>query len=83
MSAGLRMLKPLPPKISLPTTTPKLMPSATCQSGTVGGRMSGKSIPVTRKPSLTSWRRMIAKSISHAPPTAKVTISTGRYQSPP
>ena len=45
--------------------------------------MSGKSIPVTRKPSLTSWRRMTAKAISQAPPTAKVTTSTGRYQRPP
>ena len=45
--------------------------------------MSGKSIPVTRKPSLTSCRRTTANTISHVPPTMKVTSSTGRYHSPP
>ena len=48
---------PVPPKISLPTTTPNEMPSATCQSGMAGGRISGKSIPVTRKPSFSSCFR--------------------------
>ncbi|OPZ06975.1 MAG: hypothetical protein BWZ10_02925 [candidate division BRC1 bacterium ADurb.BinA364] len=69
---------PVPPKTSLPITTPKLMPIATCQRGIVGGQISGKSIPVTKKPSFTSCFLTTAKRTSQAPPTAKVTISTGR-----
>ena len=69
---------PVPPKISFPTTTPNVTPSATCQSGTVGGMIRGNSMPVTRKPSLTSCRRIAANSISQRPPTANVTTSTGR-----
>ena len=33
-------------------TTPKLIPRATCQSGIVGGNVSGNKALVTRKPSL-------------------------------
>ena len=64
---------PVPPNTSLPSTTPKLMPSATCHSGMVGGSVSENSTEVTKKPSLISWRRMVAKSPSQKPPTAKVT----------
>ncbi len=78
MSAGLKMFMPVPPKISLPTITPKAMPSATCQSGMVGGSTSGNSMPVTRKPSLISCLRTTANRASQLPPTANVTSSTGR-----
>jgi hypothetical protein len=43
---------PVPPKTSLPMTTPKLMPTATCHSGMVAGRISVYSSDVTKKPSL-------------------------------
>ncbi len=65
---------PVPPKTSFATTTPKLMPSAASHRGSVGGQMSGKSMPVTKKPSFTSWRRTMAKSTSHAMPTVIVTM---------
>ena len=68
---------PVPPKISLPTTMPKEMPKATCHSGTVGGRTSGNSMPVTRKPSFSSCFRTTANSSSQRPPAAKVTIRIG------
>ena len=57
---------------------PNDTPSATCQSGMVGGRISGNSIPLTRNPSFTSCLRTEANSISQNPPTANVTASTGR-----
>ncbi|MNN80760.1 hypothetical protein D3C81_1975200 [compost metagenome] len=57
----------------MPSTTPKLMPRATCQSGMLGGRVRAKSTEVTKKPSFTSWRRMEANSTSQKPPTMKVT----------
>jgi hypothetical protein len=65
---------PVPPKTSLPTTTPKLMPSATCHSGMSGGSVNANRIDVTKKPSLTSCPRTAANRISHAMPTAKVTM---------
>ena len=64
----------MPPKTSLPTTTPKDIPTATCQSGIAGGRVRMKSSEVTRKPSLTSWLRTQAKSTSQKPPAARVTM---------
>ncbi len=72
-SAGLMKFIPVPPKISLANTTPKLMPSAACHSGVVGGRISGNRMPVTKKPSLTSLLRTTANRTSHAMPTAIVT----------
>ncbi len=69
---------PVPPNTSLATTTPKLMPSAACHSGVVGGRISGNRMPVTKKPSFTSCFLTIAKSTSHEPPTAIVTTYIGR-----
>ena len=63
------MFMPVPPNISLPMTTPKEVAMASCQSGMVGGTISGTSRPVTRNPSLTSCLRTIAKIISHTPPT--------------
>ena len=72
--AGLRMFIPVPPKISLPTTTPKAMPRATCQSGMSGGSVSGKSSEVTRNPSLIScFARTAEKIASSVPPTMIVT----------
>ena len=64
----------MPPKISLPTTTPKEMPSATCHRGMAGGSVSANSIEVTRKPSLTSWLRVAANTTSQNPPAAMVTM---------
>ena len=46
-SAGLTKFIPVPPNTSLPSTTPKLMPSAACHNGVVGGRISGNRRPVT------------------------------------
>ncbi len=71
--AGLRKFIPVPPKTSFAITTPKLMPSAACHRGAVAGSVRGKMRPVTRKPSLISWRRTIAKRTSQDPPTAMVT----------
>ena len=65
---------PVPPNTSLASTTPKLMPSAACHSGVVGGRISGNRMPVTKKPSLTSSLRTIANSTSHDSPTTIVTM---------
>ena len=67
------MFIPVPPKISLPMTTPKMIPTATCQSGMSGGRVKGNSSEVTRKPSLISCLRMIEKMASAVPPATIVT----------
>ncbi len=64
---------PVPPNTSLASTTPKLMPSAACHSGVVGGSVSGNRMPVTKKPSFTSTLRTIANSTSHDRPTTMVT----------
>ena len=53
----------MPPKTSLPKINPNAMPRTTIQRGMVGGRVRGRSIPVTRKPSFTSWRRMMAVNL--------------------
>jgi hypothetical protein len=74
---------PVPPKTSLARMTAKAVPSATCHSGIVGGRTSGMRNIVTRKPSLTSWRRRMAEPTSMAPPTAAVTTKTGKNQMAP
>jgi len=55
-------------------TTPKLMPSATCHSGVVAGSINEYRNDVTRKPSLTSWLRTLAKMTSQKPPAASVTM---------
>ena len=73
-SAGLMKFMPVPPKTSLATTTPKLMPSAASHRGSVGGQMSGKSMPVTKKPSFTSSFLTIAKPTSQVSPTTIVTM---------
>jgi hypothetical protein len=78
VSAGLRKFIPVPPKISLPTTTPKEIPMATCQRGVVAGRIRGKSIQVTKNPSLTSCLRTMANNTSQRPPATMVTITMGR-----
>jgi len=52
---------------------PKLIPSATCQSGIVAGSVSANSIEVTRNPSLISWLRVAANSVSQNPPASIVT----------
>ena len=77
-SAGLMKFMPVPPKISFANTTPKLMPSAACHSGVVGGRISGKRMPVTKKPSFTSTLRTMANRTSHDRPTTIVTMYSGR-----
>ena len=61
---------PVPPKISLASTRLKAVPSTTIQSGIVGGSVSGISRPETRKPSLTSCLRIIAKPGSMTAPVA-------------
>ena len=68
----MRKFLPVPPKTSFAITTPKLMPSATCQSGVSGGRVRANSTEVTKKPSLTSCLRTDAKRTSQKPPTMKV-----------
>ena len=66
---------PVPPKTSLAKMTPKLMPSAACHSGVVGGRISGNRMPVTKKPSLMPpCPRMIENAASHDRPTTMVTM---------
>jgi hypothetical protein len=77
VSAGFRTFIPVPPKTSLPITTPKLTPAATIHSGSVGGHVSGNSMPVTRNPSLISCFRTMAKRTSHTPPTAYDTSTMG------
>jgi hypothetical protein len=79
----LRKFFPVPPNTSLPSTTPKLIPRATCHNGTDGGRVRANSTEVTKKPSLTSWRRMLANSTSQKPPTMKVVRYTGRKYAAP
>ncbi len=65
---------PVPPNTSFARITPKLIPSAACHSGVVGGRISGNRMPVTKKPSLTSTLRTIANSTSQLSPTTIVTM---------
>jgi hypothetical protein len=72
-SAGFRKFMPVPPNTSLENTRPTTVPSATCQSGIVGGRISGISAPVTKNPSLTSCLRSTAKSSSMPSPAAIAT----------
>ena len=45
---------PVPPKISLPITTPKAVATATIHKGIVGGKHRGIRKPVTKKPSFIS-----------------------------
>ncbi len=71
------MFIPVPPKISLPKITPNAVPTATCHRGMVGGRMRGMSAPVTKKPSLTSWPRTLAKTTSTPIPVVNATSRTG------
>ena len=68
-SAGLRKLRPVPPKISLAMTTPKVIPNAACHSGSDGGTISANRIDVTKKPSFISCLRTIANKTSQNPPT--------------
>src|SRR5690554_7230999 len=49
VSAGFRKFLPVPPNTSLPITTPKVIPRATCHNGMVGGQMSANSTEVTKK----------------------------------
>ena len=74
---------PVPPNTSLPSTTPKLIASAACHSGVSGGRISGNSRPVTKKPSLTSSFRTTENVTSQAIPTTIVTAYSGRKYSAP
>ena len=66
-------LRPVPPKISLATTTPKLMPRATCHSGIAGGSERGKIRLLTSRPSLTSSLRTMPNNTSQKPPAATLT----------
>ena len=76
--AGLNILYPVPPKISLPITTPNVVARATIHNGIVGGMTKGISIPVTRKPSFISCFRTTAKTISQKPPTKYETKIMGK-----
>ena len=49
----------------------------------VGGRINGNNNPVTKNPSLTSWPLVEAKRTSQNPPTAWVTINTGKNHNKP
>ena len=49
VSAGFKMFIPVPPNTSLPMTTPKVIPSATCHKGIVAGSVSGKEHPSHQK----------------------------------
>ncbi|CSC09111.1 Uncharacterised protein [Vibrio cholerae] len=51
------------------TTTPKVIPSAACHRGRVGGTIRANRIEVTKKPSLTSCLRTIQNNTSQKPPT--------------
>ena len=64
------MFMPVPPKISLPMITPKVVATASCHQGMVGGTISAIRKPDTRNPSLTSWRRITANRNSQPSPTA-------------
>ena len=66
-------MRPVPPKISLPITTPKEIPNATCQSGIVGGTIRENKIEVTKNPSEISCLRTKANNTSQKPPTTKAT----------
>ena len=74
---------PVPPNTSLAMITPKAMATAACQSGVVAGRMRGNSRPVTKKPSLTSTRRITEKVTSIPSPTSIVTIYRGKKYTAP
>ena len=71
--AGFKKFFPVPPKISLATTIPKLIPTATCHNGASGGQQSAKRTVVTKAPSLISCPLTIAKTTSHNIPTINVT----------
>src|SRR5690554_7137566 len=72
VNAGFKKLRPVPPNTSLPITTPKVIPNATCQRGMVAGRVKANSTEVTKKPSLISCLRTDAKTTSQKPPTRGV-----------
>ena len=65
--AGLKILYPVPPNISLPITTPNVVARATIHNGIVGGMTKGINIPVTRNPSFISCFLTTAKIISQKP----------------
>ena len=67
----------MPPNISLATTIPKLIPTATCHSGASGGQHNANKTVVTKAPSLISCPLTIANTTSHAIPTIKVTRYMG------
>ena len=48
VKAGFRIFIPVPPKTSLPITTPKTTDTASIQRGKSTGTIRGTSIPVTR-----------------------------------
>src|SRR5690606_32015499 len=77
VNAGFRKLRPVPPNTSLPITTPKVIPKATCHNGMVGGKVNANNTEVTKNPSLTSCLRTVANSTSQKPPTINVTAYTG------
>ena len=54
VNAGFKIFIPVPPKTSLPITTPKITATVSIQSGISIGTINGTNIPVTRYPSSTS-----------------------------
>ena len=48
VNAGFRMFIPVPPKTSLPITTPKITATANIHNGISTGTINGTSIPVTK-----------------------------------
>ena len=77
VKAGFKKFFPVPPKISFPTTKPKLIPKATCHRGASGGQHKANKIVVTKAPSLISCPLTTEKSISQAIPTMNVTKYMG------
>ncbi|HUU23754.1 MAG TPA: hypothetical protein VM389_14565 [Phycisphaerae bacterium] len=66
----------------MPTTTPKAIPTATIHRGSPGGRISGYSSPVTKKPSLISSFRRTANSSSIDSPVTYVTTIIAATRQP-
>ena len=59
--AGFKIFIPVPPKTSLPMTTPKITATANIHSGVSIGTINGTNIPVTKYPSSTSCPLITAK----------------------
>ena len=80
--AGLKRLRPNPPKTCLPKTIPTTAPTAAIQSGIVGGSDNPKSIAVTNAAEVTGSFRWRTNTHSAKNAKTKVVARTATLRQP-